>query len=157
VAAETTVTGMARRVPPDLIEFLAPFSDDVQEIALGLRARVLGVMRNAHEFVWDATNAVSLVYTPTTRWQDGVVHIAMYSTRVNLGFNDGASLADPLGILTGTGSRIRHVSFSAVADVDAPWIESYVTAAIAHAGVTADAGDRGTTVRVSKGAKRRPR
>ena len=69
---------MARRVPPELTEFLAPFSDDIQAIALSLRKRVLAVMPEAHEFVWDATNAVSLVYAPSTRWQDGVVHIATY-------------------------------------------------------------------------------
>ena len=146
---------MPRRVPPELIEFLEPFAVDVQQIALGLRARVLGVMPNAHEFVWNATNAVSLVYTPTTRWRDGVVHVATYSKRVNLGFNDGAWLADPLGILAGSGSRIRHVSFFSAGDVGAAWIEQYLTAALAHAGVTTDAGDRGTTVRVSEGPNRR--
>lgn len=145
-----------RAVPPELIEFLAPFSDDVQDIALGLRGRVLAVMPEAHEFVWDATNAVSLVYTPSTNWQDGVVHIASYAKRVNLGFNDGSSLADPLGILTGTGSRIRHVSFHAVADVDAEWVDEYLAAALVQAGLERGMGDGGTTIRVSKGPKRRP-
>jgi hypothetical protein len=77
--------------PSELVDFLAPFPDEVQELALGLRERVLTVMPNAHEFVWDATNAVSLAYTPTTRWQDSVVHIASYAKWVNLGFNEGAS------------------------------------------------------------------
>ena len=90
---------MPRAVPAELVDFLAPFSDEVQQLAVGLRARVFTVMPNAHEVVWDATNAVSLAYTPTTRWQDGVVHIA---------------------------------------------------------GCGADMGDRGTTVRVSAGPKRRP-
>jgi hypothetical protein len=50
---------MARRIPPRLKEFLVPFPDDVQEVALALRKRVLAVMPDAHEFVWDAANAVS--------------------------------------------------------------------------------------------------
>jgi len=145
-----------RPVPPELVEFLAPFSDDVQEIALGLRGRVLAVMPEAHEFVWDATNAVSLVYAPSTNWQDGVVHIASYAKRVNLGFNNGSSLADPFRILSGTGARIRHVSFHAVADVDAEWVDEYLAAALAQAGLDRGMGDRGTTIRVSKGRKRRP-
>ena len=111
---------MPRQVPAELIDFLAPFSDEVHELALGLRARVLAVMPNTHEFVWDATNAVSLAYTSTTRWQDSVVHIASYTKWVNLGFNDGASLDDPLGILAGTGSHVRHVRFSGVGDLEAP-------------------------------------
>jgi hypothetical protein len=147
---------MTRAEPPEMAQFLAPFADEVREMARGLRSRVLSVMPNAHEFVWDATNAVSLVYTPTTRWQDGVVHIASYAKRVNLGFNQGASLDDPLGVLAGTGSKIRHVSFHTVDDLDATWIEEYVRAAAEHAGVSTDAGDGGTTVRVSAGPKRRP-
>ena len=50
-----------RSVPRKLREFLAPFPDDIQSIALALRAPVLGCMPDAHEVVWDATNAVSLV------------------------------------------------------------------------------------------------
>jgi Domain of unknown function (DU1801) len=148
---------MARRtVPRELIEFLAPFSDDIQEIALDLRTRVLVTMPKAHEVVWDATNAVSLVYTPSTNWQDGVVHIAIYAKRVNLGFNDGASLADTLGVLTGTGTRIRHASFRSVDEVGAEWVDEYVAAALEQAGLDSNMGDRGTTIRVSKGPKRRP-
>jgi len=60
---------MTRPVPPELLEFLEPFPDDVAGIGLALRTRVLGSMPCAHEIVWDATNAVSLVYAPSARWQ----------------------------------------------------------------------------------------
>jgi hypothetical protein len=134
---------MPRAAPAELIDFLAPFSDEVHELALGLRARVLTVVPNAHEFVWDATNAVSLAYTSTTRWQDSVVHIASYAKWVNLGFNEGASLDDPLGILVGTGAHIRHVRFSAIRDLDAVWLDDYLRAALDNAGCRADMGGRG--------------
>jgi hypothetical protein len=52
-------------------------------------------MPNAHEFVWDAANVVSLAYTPTSRWQDSVVHIASYAKWVNLGFSEGGPLDHP--------------------------------------------------------------
>lgn len=113
-------------------------------------------MPNAHEFAWDATNAVSLVYAPASRWQDAVCHIATYAKHANLGFNNGAALPDPLGVLAGTGTRIRHVTFRTTAEVEATWIDDYVRAAIANANLTPDMGDGGTTVRVSEGPKRRP-
>jgi hypothetical protein len=147
---------MPRPVPAELVDFLAPFPDGVQELALGLRERVLTVMPNAHEFVWDATNAVSLAYTPTTRWQDSVVHIASYAKWVNLGFNEGASLDDPLAVLVGSGEHIRHVRFAAIGDLEAVWLDDYLRAALDNAGCRADMGDGGTTVRVSGGPKRRP-
>jgi hypothetical protein len=143
-------------VPRKVREFLAPYADHIQDIALALRKRVLASMPDAHEVVWDATNAVSLVYTPSDNWQDGVVHIATYAKRVNLGFNNGASLPDPEGVLTGTGSRIRHVSFRSVDEVGVGWIDDYLARALAQAGLDATMGDRGTTIRVSKGPKRRP-
>lgn len=147
---------MTRPAPPELLELLAPFPDGVAEIALALRGRVLISMPNAHETVWDATNALSLVYAPTTRWQDGVVHIATYAKHANLGFNDGASLDDPAGVLRGTGSRIRHVTFRSLDDVAGPWVDGYVRAALAQAGLDRNMGDGGETVRASSGPKRRP-
>lgn len=147
---------MSRAEPPELAQFLAPFPEGVVGIVRAMRARVLVAMPNAHEVVWDATNAVSLVFTPSSRWQDGICHIAAYARHVNLGFNDGASLEDPLGILDGTGARIRHVSLHTLADVGAPWVSEYLRAAMANAGVTDAAGDSGTTVRRSAGPKRRP-
>lgn len=146
-----------RPPPPELLEFLDSLGDEVPQIAIGLRRQVLTVMPHMHEFVWDATNAVSNVFTPSTRWQDGICHIASYSRHANLGFNDGAGLDDPRGILVGSGARIRHVSFRTIEAVEAAWVREYLEAALARAGMRADAGDRGTTVRVSTGPKRRPR
>jgi hypothetical protein len=146
-----------RSAPPEVDEFLAPFPEEVQEIVHLLRARVLKVVPNAHETVWDAINAVSLGYSPTTRWQDGIVHIATYSKHVNLGFNQGATVDDPLGIFEGNGSRIRHVTFRTPRDTKAKWIDDYLRRAMAAAGMSATDGDSGTTIRVMKGVKRRPK
>jgi hypothetical protein len=151
------VVGQDRPPPPELLAFLDAFPDEVVEVVLRLRERVLAVVPNANEVVWDATNAVSLVFTPSARWQDGICHIAVYSKHANLGFNRGANLPDPLGILSGSGSLIRHVTFRAVDDLDAAWIDDYLRAALAQDGLTDQMGERTTTVRTSKGPKRRPR
>ena len=145
-----------RPPPPELDEFLAPFGEELSEIVHRLRDRVLRVMPNAHEVVWDAVNAVSIAFTPTPRWQDGICHIATYSKHVNLGFNQGATLDDPLGILEGTGTHVRHVSLHTVDDTNAKWIDDYLRRAMATVGMRAKDGDRVTTIRVMKGVKRRP-
>jgi hypothetical protein len=145
-----------RPVPPELDGFLAPFGEELSEIVHRLRERVLKVMPNAHEVVWDAVNAVSIAFTPTPRWQDGICHIATYSKHANLGFNEGATLDDPLGVLEGTGTRIRHASFHTVDDTKAKWIDDYLKRAMAAAGMLPKDGDRGTTIRIMNGPKRRP-
>jgi hypothetical protein len=115
-------------------------------------------MPRVHEIVWDATNAVSIVHGASAEWRDdAITHIAAYTKHVNLGFNDGATLPDPRGVLAGSGSRIRHVTSFRLAEVDAAtWIEDYVAEAIAVAGFASDLGDGRTTVRRSEGPKRRP-
>ena len=149
---------MQRPPPPELADFLAPFPDEVVGVALGLRAGVLEVIPHAHEIVWDATNAVSIVHGASERWTtDGITHIAIYARHVNLGFNDGATLDDPRRVLIGTGSRIRHHSFHQLVDVTrADWLPVYVMAAVRQAGHDRSLGDGRTTVRRSRGPKRRP-
>jgi hypothetical protein len=148
---------MDRPPPEELLGFLAHCDDEVMEIALALRERVLSVLPNLHEVVWDAVNAVTVAYTPTTRWQDGLCHTPAYTKHVNLGFNEGATLPDPEGVLAGTGKHIRHATMRTVEDAAAPWIPRYLEAAAAQAGVPLDAGDQGLTVKVMNGPKRRAR
>ena len=57
---------------------------------------------------------------------DGVFHIAVYTKHVNLGFNDGARLPDPLGILKGAGKRIRHITIKTSEDVARPELRRYI-------------------------------
>src|ERR1700740_3268956 len=93
--------------PADLKKFLRPYDREVQKLALSVRALVLAEMAPCYENIYDAYSAVAIGYGPSDRVSDGIFHIAVYSKHVNLGFNDGASLADPKGILQGNGNRIR--------------------------------------------------
>jgi hypothetical protein len=114
------------RPPPDLIKFLKPYDPTVRQLALGLRALVLEEMAPCHENIYDAYSAVAIGYGSSDRLGDGVLHIAVYGSGVNLGFNYGATLDDPLGVLKGTGRRIRHISLKTTADLERPEIRSYI-------------------------------
>jgi hypothetical protein len=112
--------------PPALIKFLEPYDRSIQDLALGLRSLVLEEMAPCHENIYDAYNAVAIGYGFSNRLKDGVFHIAVYVNHVNLGFNHGATLDDPLGILKGTGRQIRHITIKTPADIARPEIRSYV-------------------------------
>jgi hypothetical protein len=57
-------------------------------------------------------------------------------------------LPDPSGVLEGDGARMRHVKFRAVDEVArATWLEAYLHAALARAGLDEDTGDSRTVVR----------
>src|SRR6266446_8126441 len=95
--------------PAELIKFLKPYDPGIQKLALQLRALVLEEMAPCYENIYDAYSAVAIGYGTSDRLRDGIFHIAAYSKHVNLGFNYGATLDDPKGILQGACNRIRHI------------------------------------------------
>src|SRR5213080_4806666 len=106
--------------PAALKKFLRPYDREVQQLALNLRALLLEEMAPCYENIYDAYSAVAIGYGTSDRLRDGIFHIAVYSKHVNLGFNDGATLDDPRGILQGNGNRIRHISIKSEADLARP-------------------------------------
>ena len=112
--------------PAALIKFLRPYDPEIQDLALKLRALVLAEMAPCYENIYDAYSAVAIGYGTSDRLRDGIFHIAVYPKHVNLGFNDGAMLADPKGILAGKGNRIRHISIKTSGDLERPEIRAYV-------------------------------
>lgn len=113
-------------VPRSLSGFLKPYDREIQKLALQLRALVLEEMAPCYENIYDAYSAVAIGYGTSERLSDGIFHIAVYSKHVNLGFNDGATLADPKGILQGAGNRIRHITIRTPEDLKRPEIRSYI-------------------------------
>ena len=121
-------------VPRQLTGFLKPYDPAVRKLALGLRQLVLEELAPCHENIYDAYSAVAMGYGPTDRLRDGICHIAVYGTGVNLGFNFGASLPDPEGILEGAGNQIRHIKIRSLEDLARPALRSYLRRAcqVAH-------------------------
>src|SRR6266566_7564765 len=117
---------MAHSSPADLIKFLRPYDRQVQELALKLRALVLEEMAPCYENIYDAYSAVAIGYGTSDRLRDGIFHIAVYAKHINLGFNDGATLNDPKGILQGAGNRIRHITIKTPEDIKRPEIRAYI-------------------------------
>jgi hypothetical protein len=117
-------------VPKELVKFLKPYDSAIQELALRLRDLVLKEMAPCHENIYDAYSAVAIGYGWSERMKDGVFHVAVYTNHVSLGFNFGASLPDPLGILDGKGNQIRHISISDTDALERPEIRSYIRRAL---------------------------
>jgi hypothetical protein len=91
-----------------------------------LRALVLEEMAPCYENIYDAYSAVAIGYGTSERLSDGILHIAVYEKGVNLGFNYGATLPDPKGILEGQGNRIRHIKIRSPEDLARPELRAYI-------------------------------
>jgi hypothetical protein len=151
--------------PRELLKFLKPYDKTTRDLALELRALLLDEMAPCYENIYDAYSAVAIGYGTSERLGDGIFHIAVYAKGANLGFNDGATLDDPKGILEGCGNRIRHIKIRKPEDLRRPELRTYIRRARKKALTEArKLGERPvppdgviSTVKAIYAKKRRPR
>jgi hypothetical protein len=125
-----------KAVPPprrEYLEFLSAYEPGITALALAVRAVVLTEAPDAVELLYDAYSAVSAGYSFTGRPSDAFIHIAAYAQWVNLGFNHGADLDDPYGLLQGSGRQVRHIRIAGIADLRKPAVRALVKDAIRRA------------------------
>src|ERR1044072_4843093 len=118
--------GKLYKPPAAVRKFLKPYDPNIRELALNLRTLVLEEMAPCYENIYDAYSAVAIGYGTSEKLGDGIFHIAVYGKGANLGFNDAATLADPKGILEGSGKRIRHIKIRKPEDLERPELRAYI-------------------------------
>ena len=112
-----------------LAELLADRPQNVTDVAIAARRFVAKLAGEASELLY-ATYAVSCVFSYSGKLGEAFIHVATYAGHVNLGFNRGAELPDPAGLLAGTGVRIRHIRLDKLEDLKTAAIKKLVAAAI---------------------------
>src|SRR5579872_1833309 len=112
-----------------LIEFLTRYEKRVADLYLSLLTIVLEESPSASEIVFDAGYTVSDIFTLTGRIKESFCYVAAATNHVNLGFNRGAELRDPHGLLKGTGTQMRHIQIKSTADLELP-LREYIQLAI---------------------------
>jgi hypothetical protein len=148
---------MSAREPVELIEFLAPYPPEVQELALAARLRLLDLLGPISEIFYDAMSAVCSGFTFTGEVRDNFVNLAVYSDHVTLIFPHGAKLEDPLQRLKGTGTQVRHIRLVGLETLADPYVVDLIRKAEAMAPRPAEPVEPRTVVKVMKGPKRRPK
>ena len=122
--------GMTRQPDRQLLGYLAACNPHVSNLTLALREVVLEEAPDAVESIVKGY-AVAIGFSFTGKpLKDGFCHIVTYQTHVNLGFNRGALLSDPNGVLAGTGRLIRHITIRNQNELEHPAVRRYLQAAI---------------------------
>ncbi len=103
----------------------------MRPIATALRSMVLEVHPDAVEVVRLGDRAASYGVGPK-KMSEAHSYLLPHTNWVNLGFYHGTAVADPDGLLEGTGARMRHVKVRSVEEVDAPPLRALVAAALAE-------------------------
>lgn len=114
---------------PTVEEFLASYSEQVQDIAERLRSLVIETIPDPVEKVYTGWKNIS--YGLGEQASQQVCYIAPRATSVNLGFPNGAQLPDPEGILLGSGKRMRHVKISGPDQIEDAPLRALIKSAMA--------------------------
>ncbi|WP_183565608.1 hypothetical protein [Mucilaginibacter sp. SP1R1] len=115
---------MSKEEKTNLLKFLSPFATDVQEKSLWLRNFIWELYPQTNELVFDNYNDVVISWSSTEKVEHAFCAIAVDRTSnlVRLGFYGGIELADPEGLLTGSGRRYRYIQVENTGDLPADYI-----------------------------------
>jgi hypothetical protein len=133
--------------------FIAEFDPVHQRLIGAVRAVLRRRLPAANELAYDNYNFFVIGYCASLRPSDALLSIAASARGVSLCFIHGASLADPSGLLQGSGKQTRFLRITSVEDLDRPEVRALVTAATA----SLPDGPPGVLVIRSVSARRRAR
>jgi hypothetical protein len=119
-AAQGTFDELLEGVEPELVA-----------IARRLRVIIRAVDARTVETVRLGDNSATFGVGPK-KMTDGYAYIMPMRGYVNLGFYQGAVLADPQRLLAGTGNGLRHVKIRSLAEANRPAVRALVAAALAR-------------------------
>ena len=123
--------------PEELIRCLSRFELSIGEIALALRQMVLEEAPGATEKLFDGY-VLAVSYSFSTKWSEGICYVSVHAKHCNLGFNRGAELPDPDGLLVGEGKILRHLKVKTSKDLKQPHVRRFIRAAIKHSKISSD-------------------
>ena len=125
---------MSKDQTKDLLKFLKPFSEEVQQTALWLREFVWDLYPNANELIYDNYNALAFGWSPTDRVGHTFCSVAVgrTSSNVHFGFYRGSEIADPEKKLIGEGNQYRYLLVSDVKKFPKAYIKKLIREAYAN-------------------------
>lgn len=129
---DTAAMSHPRPIHPDFRFHLELKPQPLIDLFRDLRDFVLALHPDANELLYH-THALTAVFSLSEKLGDAYCMLPIYTAHVNLGFNKGSLLDDPQGLLTGTGTLIRHIPVSTPADYRNPQVEALLRKAIAQA------------------------
>jgi hypothetical protein len=98
---------------------------------LATRALILSVMPDVVEVPWPRQRVIGHGVGPK-KISEHFCYVAAHRDHVNLGFNHGAELPDPEGLLQGPGKLMRHTQVNAPGDLANPALRRLLEVASTH-------------------------
>ena len=125
------VNGEGDGVSGGFDEALAGFGPRVRDLATRTRALIRTIMPEVVEVPWPRQRVVGYGVGPR-KMSEHFCYIAVHRDHVNLGFNYGAELPDPEGLLQGPGKLLRHTRIDQPEDLSNPALRQLLEVASTH-------------------------
>jgi hypothetical protein len=110
-------------------ETLVGSTPEVEAIAWSLRRLIIELYPQVVEVPWPK-QAITGYGVGPKKMTEHFCYIGVYRRHVNLGFYQGAHIADPQGLLAGSGKNLRHIKVTDIQQVARPAMRQLVLAAI---------------------------
>ena len=110
-------------------ELMEGFDPEIMSISRNLRTLILKIHPDVVEVVRLGDGAASYGIGPK-KMSEAYSYIMPKESYVNLGFYYGVSLADPAGLMEGTGKNLRHVKVRSTRDITKPALRELIKAAL---------------------------
>jgi hypothetical protein len=103
--------------------FSEALPENVRSIVVAADRLIRSVDPQVVQVLWAHQGTVGYGIGPKKLTEHYCYLAVYYDKHVNLGFNHGVELADPQGLLQGSGARFRSLRLSAPGDLDQPGLE----------------------------------
>jgi hypothetical protein len=125
---------MAKQDSSDLMKFLEPFPENIQETALWMRDFVWDLYPKANELIYDNYNALAIGWSPTEKMGHIFCSVAAYRSGKNLhfGFYWGSQIKDPKKMLLGEGNQYRYLLITKKEDLPKTYVKQLLKEAFAN-------------------------
>jgi hypothetical protein len=125
---------MSKEQISELLKFLKPFGNEIQQRALWLREFVWDLYPDANELIYDNYNALAFGWSPTDRVGHTFCSVAIGRTshNVHFGFYWGSELSDPKKMLLGEGNQYRYILVKDKKDFPKAYVTKLVKEAYAN-------------------------
>jgi len=140
-----------------LEEFIGRYSAEVAGDARRALAELSRQFPTATRIVYDNYNALAVGFSASDRAGEAILSIALYPKYVSLFLLQGASLADPDGVLEGTGSRVRHIKLRPISRLETSEVRAIIDAAVTAAITPFPSDGKGPLIIKAIAAKQRSR
>ena len=135
--------------------FLSRFSPEIIALVKRCLPKLRRALPGSYQLVYDYSNSLVVAFGMSERGYEAIVAVAVFPHWVRLYFDK--SIADPKGLLEGSGAKVRSVTLKTASDLDHGDIHALLKAAIKHSGATFPRTRSTRMIIKSESKTRRPR